>query len=98
MATHYKFIIKEEGKLSKDDEEQLKYIHCQNFFGTPDAMLCGKVFEGDCEFKSINGGGSLQVVQTDEKITCPDCISIIQKCKSAKASEFNVKIEKRIGE
>lgn len=61
------------------------FIHAQ---GISDYTLCGLGFEGN-----IDHGAIAHVKKTREKINCPQCIFIINFCKSIKNNEIEKEYE-----
>ena len=90
MAKHYEYYIEKDGEYSETDKEMMEYVHCGNFFGQGDSMLCGHVFEGECEAHWTKSA-LINARETSKKINCPDCIRIIESCKRVKAIEINRK-------
>ena len=78
MAIHYKFLT-----TSEQDTFSAIYqeIHCENFMDVQ-TTLC-----------NINMTSATKVT-TSEKITCPDCLEIIKRCKEVKRSEITYKAQR----
>lgn len=78
MALHYKFSTTS-GKDPFLPHDQK--IHCENFINTQ-TTLCNIDLTSNTE------------VTTSEKITCPDCLEIIKRCKEVKTSEITYKVQR----
>lgn len=78
MAIHYKFSITSVKDASLTNYQE---IHCANFIDAK-TTLCNIDITPNTE------------TATSEKITCPDCLEIIKRCKEVKTSEISSKAQR----
>lgn len=93
MTEHIKFIDASSFETIERASEVMKYIHIiNNCSGEQDHTICGINIDGN-----RLGKVKIPFIVTDEKITCPYCIDLINFCKSINLNEIkktkNVKIE-----
>lgn len=73
MALHYKFLTT---SASSSVLVHFEAIHCENFIDVKTTL---------CNIDLISN----TKVSTSEKITCPNCLEIIKRCKEIKRSELS---------
>ena len=85
MSIHIKFTKTEAFHDNDVAEHQMKYIHVLNTAQTSgEFTICGTCVDGD--------GLTVEPSKiTDEKISCPECIKMINFSKSIKAKEIKCK-------
>lgn len=92
MTEHIKFTNISSFETIERAKEVMKYIHLlDNCNGKSDYTICGISTDGD-------GLGNVEIpyINTDEKITCPHCIDLINFCKSVSLNEIKNKKTKKI--
>lgn len=88
MATHIKYIKKDAFSSEELANEMMSYVHVMNSVGQGEHTLCGMAFDGDGVGRYELGVDEVAFINTNDKITCPDCIKQIEFCKSIKASDY----------
>jgi hypothetical protein len=69
-------------EVTNENEDGKKYVHADGVFQPADMALCGQDLMGDSYL------GWEQAKPTTAKITCENCIRIIEYCKKIKKSQY----------
>jgi len=82
MSTHIEFFNAQAFSDKDNAECQMKYVHALNTVQTSgEFTICGTCFDGD-------GLSTSACRTTNKKISCPECIKMINFCKSITMKEI----------